>query len=119
MIVTAFKQQQLRAWQPILTPLPVIITFLVVGTIFIPVGVALLLGSRSVQEYSVRYDEICGTNYNSTTCNITIPVTSTMKNPVYMYYRLDNFYQNHRRYVKSRADKALQGQAITDVADLS
>lgn len=22
--------------------------------------------------------------------------------PVYVYYQLDNFYQNHRRYVKSR-----------------
>jgi len=23
-----------------------------------------------------------------------------MKGPVYVYYQLDNFYQNHRRYVK-------------------
>jgi hypothetical protein len=47
-IVTAFKQQQLRAWQPILTPFPVILSFLIVGIIFIPVGVALLIASNNV-----------------------------------------------------------------------
>lgn len=26
-----------------------------------------------------------------------------------MYYRLENFYQNHRRYVKSRSDDQLKG----------
>jgi len=122
--MTAFKQQQLRAWQPILTPLPVIITFLVVGTIFIPVGVVLLLASRSVQEYSVRYDDTTdcqsaiGSNSSSPLCSVNITITDTMKAPVYLYYRLDNFYQNHRRYVKSRSDKALQGNYITSTSDL-
>lgn len=32
--------------------------------------------------------------------------------PVYVYYQLDNFYQNHRRYVKSRSFKQLQGSYI-------
>jgi hypothetical protein len=31
-----------------------------------------------------------------------------MKQPVYVYYQLDNFYQNHRRYVKSRNDEQLK-----------
>jgi hypothetical protein len=28
--------------------------------------------------------------------------TNLIKSPIYVYYQLDNFYQNHRRYVKSR-----------------
>lgn len=28
---------------------------------------------------------------------------------MYVYYQLDNFYQNHRRYVKSRDDTQLAG----------
>ncbi|KAK4489432.1 hypothetical protein RD792_005241 [Penstemon davidsonii] len=28
-----------------------------------------------------------------------------MKPPIFVYYQLDDFYQNHRRYVKSRSDK--------------
>jgi hypothetical protein len=34
-------------------------------------------------------------------------VKEKMKAPVYVYYELDNFYQNHRRYVKSRSDDQL------------
>lgn len=29
---------------------------------------------------------------------------------MYLYYGLDNFYQNHRRYVKSRDDDQLLGK---------
>ena len=32
-----------------------------------------------------------------------------MKKPVFMYYKLTDFYQNHRRYVKSRSDAQLRG----------
>lgn len=32
-----------------------------------------------------------------------------VKGPIYVYYQLDNFYQNHRRYVKSRDNEQLQG----------
>ncbi|CAL9089715.1 unnamed protein product [Musa textilis] len=34
-----------------------------------------------------------------------------MEGPVHIYYELDNFYQNHRRYVKSRSDKQLRSKA--------
>ncbi len=39
-----------------------------------------------------------------------------MKAPVYVYYELQNFYQNHRRYVKSRSDTQLAGTVYTDEA---
>ena len=45
---TSFKQQKLRACTPILTPIPVIVTFFITGAIFIPVGVVLLLQSQDV-----------------------------------------------------------------------
>jgi len=32
-----------------------------------------------------------------------------MNKPVYFYYKLTNFYQNHRRYVKSKSNTQLQG----------
>ena len=37
---------------------------------------------------------------------------------VHMYYSLTNFYQNHRRYVKSRDDNQLLGSA-TDYRSLT
>lgn len=36
-------------------------------------------------------------------------ITSDIKGPVYVYYQLNNFYQNHRRYVKSRDSSQLNG----------
>ena len=36
-----------------------------------------------------------------------------MEKPVYLYYQLDNFYQNHRRYVKSRDAGQLKGESKT------
>ena len=45
---SAFKQQKLKAWQPILTPKWVISCFTVVGAIFIPIGIAIMLASKEV-----------------------------------------------------------------------
>ena len=36
---------------------------------------------------------------------------------VFIYYELENFYQNHRRYVKSRKDEQLLGKLKKDVND--
>jgi hypothetical protein len=44
----------LPAWTPILTPKVVIATFLVLGVVFIPLGVLFLTTSNAVVEASVR-----------------------------------------------------------------
>ncbi|KAL1349183.1 hypothetical protein HN51_025696 [Arachis hypogaea] len=114
-----FTQQELPACKPILTPRAVISAFLLVSVVFVPVGVASLLASRKVVEIVYRYDSKCipknVTNkvaYIQSSadkaCSITLNVTKHMKSPVYIYYQLDNFYQNHRRYVKSRSDEQLR-----------
>eukprot|EP00009_Paramoeba_aestuarina_P006505 CAMPEP_0201507478 /NCGR_PEP_ID=MMETSP0161_2-20130828/1128_1 /ASSEMBLY_ACC=CAM_ASM_000251 /TAXON_ID=180227 /ORGANISM="Neoparamoeba aestuarina, Strain SoJaBio B1-5/56/2" /LENGTH=245 /DNA_ID=CAMNT_0047901857 /DNA_START=621 /DNA_END=1361 /DNA_ORIENTATION=+ len=36
-----------------------------------------------------------------------------MSKPVYLYYGLSNYNQNHRRYVKSRQDDQLMGESVT------
>jgi hypothetical protein len=106
---TAFKQQRLKAWQPILTPKPVIFSFLIIGIVFIPIGAGIVYSSNQVVEVDQRYDSFCDVGQ---VCNFTITVKETMEPPVYMYYRLENFYQNHRRYVKSRSDEQLKGNLV-------
>ena len=39
-------------------------------------------------------------------------VETEIKGPIYVYYQLDNFYQNHRRYVKSRDNEQLAGKYL-------
>lgn len=46
-------------------------------------------------------------------CKITFDVETQIEPPIYVYYQLDNFYQNHRRYVKSRSNKQLLGEWLT------
>lgn len=50
---TPFKQQKLKAWQPILTPNWVIGSFALVGLIFIPIGIILHTESDNVRVLSI------------------------------------------------------------------
>ncbi|KAF9542930.1 hypothetical protein EC957_001446 [Mortierella hygrophila] len=155
---TAFKQQRLKAWQPILTPKTVLPTFILVGILFAPIGGLLLWASDTVAEVVIDYTqcETAGANYvpvpqdsystnfpgkvdvveppafkavpsvqegtnatwPTTKCTVKFTIPDTMKKPVFVYYRLSNFYQNHRRYVKSVDAKQLSGTART-AAELS
>lgn len=115
-----FTQQELPACKPILTPQWVISAFMLISVIFIPIGVASLLASRNVVEVVDRYETECIPeplrndkvkfiqSTENKTCTRTLTVPKRMKQPIYVYYQLDNFYQNHRRYVKSRSDAQLR-----------
>ncbi|KAB1216857.1 ALA-interacting subunit 3, partial [Morella rubra] len=127
-----FTQQELPACKPILTPKWVISVFLLVSIVFVPIGVASLYASRDVVEIIDRYDTDCIPVANRTdkdlkiqyiqssvekTCNRSLRVPKHMKPPVYVYYQLDNFYQNHRRYVKSRSDTQLRSNSSANDTD--
>jgi len=148
---TAFKQQRLKAWQPILTPKTVLPTLFIVGIIFAPLGGLLLYASNSVSEIEIDYTDCADQapsdfgpmpsnlvkisfasnsgnpsvspqwravdaetlyNFPAKQCQIKYSIPAGLKAPIYMYYRLTNFYQNHRRYVKSFDAKQLQGDAV-------
>ncbi|KAL6720106.1 alkylphosphocholine resistance protein lem3 [Lecanora helva] len=153
---TAFRQQRLKAWQPILTPKTVLPLFFTVGIIFAPIGGLLLYASAQVQELSIDYSQCrtagnssafvkipdkyvsssfkgAGSNCsqgdnqwkgNSTTrnydgvdqdtfvCSLIFNIPDDLDPPVLLYYRLTNFYQNHRRYVKSLDSDQLKGTAV-------
>lgn len=129
---SAFKQQRLPAWQPMLTAGTVLPSFFIIGIAFIPVGIGLLWCSNSVSEHVIDYTECFdssrpGLNItcdsvlrNSTTkndtckCRIEFLLDKPFRDDVYMYYGLKNFYQNHRRYVKSRDDEQLLGHLSSE-----
>jgi hypothetical protein len=117
-----------------LTPYWVIGTFFLVGCVFVPIGVVILIASGDVSEVRVDYsaaatckkfeenDENCAYKncaQQSRECTVDFKVDADMKGEVYVYYELENFYQNHRRYFKSRSDTQLRGdeKALPDAGD--
>lgn len=130
---TKFKQQRLPAWQPVLTATNVLPFMFAIGLAFIPLGVAFLITSNQVQEIMVDYthcksqddpSHTCAeflANSNNTgrscLCDVTFTLPTNFTAPVFIYYSLTNYYQNHRRYVKSRDDDQLRGKAISSSSD--
>jgi len=122
---SAFKQQRLSAWQPVLTAGTVLPTFFIISLLFIPVGIALLYFSNEVSETVIDYTSCKQIGQNNLTClevlersnaeeickcKIDFELKEDFKGQVFMYYGLTNYYQNHRRYVKSRDDDQLLGR---------
>lgn len=172
---TAFRQQRLLAYTPILTPKTVLPLFFAIGIIFGPIGGLLLYASSKVsiplfprllgincmaqvQEIAIDYthcvnqansnnftdipNNLVSTSFSSSNstgatrpqwktikqnntklnivqdvCQVRFTVPTDFSPPVMLYYRLTNFFQNHRRYVKSVDQKQLQGDNRT-AADL-
>ena len=54
-----------------------------------------------------------GTILNSSVCSLQFTIPDNIGPPVLFYYRLTNFYQNHRRYVKSLDTNQLLGDAVS------
>ena len=50
---------------------------------------------------------------NTVQCTLTFTIPNPLNPPVLFYYRLTNFYQNHRRYAKSFDNDQLQGKAVS------
>ncbi|EKM82873.1 hypothetical protein AGABI1DRAFT_111436 [Agaricus bisporus var. burnettii JB137-S8] len=158
---TAFKQQRLKAWQPILTPKTVLPTLFIIGLVFAPIGTVLIWASSLISEMTFDYTD-CQTLTPSTNdslsftplpsnkysyrlrngngdvpiqppryayldnrgnsafdvsnqeqCIVEFHVPINLDPSIFLYYKLTNFYQNHRRYVKSQNGDQLIGDYVS------
>lgn len=53
-------------------------------------------------------------------CHVQFEIPNDIGPPVYMFYQLENFYANHRRYVKSYSELQLNGEdaSLKDVKEM-
>lgn len=105
-------------WRPVPTILSTTLCFLISGIIFILVGALILYYASKIKEYVIRYDNIsecenAESNTNDNTCTIEITIEDTFEPPIMVYYQLENFYQVHRRYIKSKSLNQLKGEVLT------
>jgi hypothetical protein len=131
-IWTLFKQQRLPAWQPILTPLHSALCLFAVAIVCIPLSLTLFQANAAAVDITMRYDDKgpCSFRYSATGAfryvaspeevwqtgcvkNVQFRISKPLKAPVYLYYGLDNFFQNHRRFTNSKSDAQLAGGHVT------
>jgi hypothetical protein len=62
---------------------------------------------------TVNYTWGPGVDVPTVQCTMNFSIPNNMFPPVLFYYRLTNFYQNHRRYAKSFNTDQLSGQAVS------
>jgi LEM3 (ligand-effect modulator 3) family / CDC50 family len=48
----------------------------------------------------------------SSTCSLQFFVTEEIPGPLFLYYKLDNYHQNYRKYVSSYSYDQLQGEPL-------
>ena len=107
-----FHQQRLPAWRPVPTIGSIIIVFSFFGIAFITLGIILLIYANKIKTEEIDYTE-CPLTENY--CQKKITIKDDISKPVFVYYQLDGFYQNARRYVKSKSIDQLTGDNINAV----
>uniref|UniRef100_A0A7S3K580 Uncharacterized protein n=1 Tax=Aureoumbra lagunensis TaxID=44058 RepID=A0A7S3K580_9STRA len=115
----SWRQQAIPSFRPLITRDVVMLSFFVFGVISLAVGWILKsVADEQVFQKKVQYG---GSGSGSTECNIdsanegrvcnvTIKANHRMNSPVYVYYELENFYQNHQRYLGSLDSDQLLGE---------
>lgn len=124
---TAFSQQKCKGIQPLITPVAIIVILVTCAIIFIPMGLALLDASDKNVLVSKRYDDLEGCEVTQlkngtignrgTICTVSFILEKDMKAPIYFYYEIDNFFQNHRKYLSSKSDTQLRNKGSSNDGD--
>ena len=104
-------------WRPVPNIKSTVLCLEIAGAIFIIIGIVIIVLSNQIQEIEIRYDDKPNCIIGSS-CNINFTIEKNMDKDVFVYYRLKNFHQNHRRYVKSKSRKQLKGEYFSDEDDI-
>ena len=100
-------------WRPIPKIKSTVLCLEIAGVIFVVIGIVIIVLSNQIKEIEIRYDNISACKIGST-CEVNITIEEEMSKDVFVYYRMKNFYQNHRRYIKSKSNKQLKGNWLTE-----
>ena len=100
-------------WRPIPKIRTTVLCLEITGVIFIVIGIVIVILSNQIKEIEIRYDDRPECQIG-TTCDINFSIEEEMSKDVFVYYRMKNFYQNHRRYIKSKSNKQLKGNWLEE-----
>jgi hypothetical protein len=106
---TKLAQQALPSMRPIIRGRHAYVIFTFFALLFFALGIVQTLTVSKLQSVEKRYDDSC---VDSVNCVLSFRIDSVLNPPIVLYYRLTNFYQNHRRYASSRSVEQLSGEYV-------
>ncbi|KAL0963464.1 hypothetical protein UPYG_G00306700 [Umbra pygmaea] len=119
---SAFKQQRLPAWSPMLTANSVLPFFYIMAVVCVLLGVWLLITVQNTHQLKLDYTQAGSCNIcfekrkvrananQDCKCTVVLNIGNTFKGDVFFYYGLMNFHQNLRQYMDSRDDAQMMGR---------
>lgn len=64
-------------------------------------GILIFVAANQIDKIEIRYDDKCKVS-SIMSCTLSFTLEKDYKSPIYFYYRLTKFYQNHRRFVAAK-----------------
>lgn len=110
----AYWQQKLTSWDPVMTPFTVIMLLSIIGLIFLPIGVTMLYSANNLYNQSIQYGGEGTAVENSCpggSCTLDFKINQKIDGKLYLYYELDNYYQNNIKYSSSVNWDQMMGKA--------
>ena len=106
-------RHELKSYTPEWNAKCSIITDLCIMISSFSIGITMIYFSKRFAGIEINYSS-CVNNYdkNKKICQINFQIDRTIESPVYVYYKLENFYLNHRLLVESKSWKELRGKDI-------
>lgn len=68
-LLQQFKQQMLKAWQPVPSLTKTIVMFFLLSAVFLGLGIPMLILSQDINDQMIRYDNECTIG---TTCDLIL-----------------------------------------------
>ena len=103
-------RQELSSYTPKCSPKCGIISNFIFMICCLGISIPQIIYSKNHLEYKINYTN-CKSN-NNNICNITFEIDKKLKSKVLIYYQLNNFYLNYRKFVKSKNWEQLRGEDV-------
>lgn len=109
-------KQELKSYTPEWNAKCSIITNLIIMISSFSIGITMLYFSKRFSMIEIKYTSCLNNLPNferfKRICTFPLQIDKRMEGPVFIYYKLQNFYLNHRHLVESKSWEELRGEEV-------
>ena len=105
-------RQEIDSYTPSFNVRCGIITNLVFLIVAVGLGTPMIILANNTNEIRIEYTKCRKNNDDNNTCKLSF-TTKKLSEPLFLYYELNNFFMNHRKFVKSKIWAQLRGDEVS------